>query len=68
MWGALKDMWENGPPASAFVENQGAGKGRHGWLYHFAALALGDGHELGTVIGWLVELDNKYTRKFYITA
>ncbi len=68
MWGALKDMWENGPPASAFVENQGAGKGRHGWLYHFAALALGDGHELGTVIGWLVELDNKYTRKFYING
>jgi len=61
----LKEMFEYGPPASAFIENQGAGRGRHGWLYKFAAFACRDGHTLGMVVPWLLDLDNRYTRKFY---
>jgi hypothetical protein len=58
-------MFEHGPPSSTFVENQGAGMGRHGWLYKFAAFATRDGHPVGQIVSWLVDLDNKYTRKFY---
>ena len=61
----LKEMFEHGPPASVFIENQGAGRGRHGWLYKFAAFACRDGHTVGMVVPWLMDLDNRYTRKFY---
>ena len=66
MWGTLKEMFVNGPPPSAFIENQGAGKGRHGWLYKFAAFAARDGHSLDRVVSWLMDLDNRSTRKFYV--
>ena len=63
--GDLKQMFEHGPPPSTFVENQGAGMGRHGWLYKFAAFATRDGHHVGQIVSWLVDLDNRFTRKFY---
>ena len=65
MRGSLKEMFEKGPPPEAFIENQGAGRGRHGWLYKFAAFACRDGYPLGTVVSWLVDLDDRFTRKFY---
>ena len=61
----LKEMFEHGPPSSVFVMNQGAGKGRHGWLYRFAAFACRDGHTLSMVVPWLLDLDNRFTHKFY---
>jgi hypothetical protein len=65
MRGSLREMFEKGPPPEAFIENQGAGMGRHGWLYKFAAFASRDGHPLASVVSWLVELDDRFTRKFY---
>ncbi len=64
MWGHLKNLYEQGPPASAFREDQGRGKGRHGWLFHFAGIAAHDGHPLETTLQWLIDLDNLYTHKF----
>jgi len=65
MRGSLKEMFEKGPPPEAFIENQGAGRGRHGWLYKFAAFACRDGHTLSMVVPWLLDLDNRFTHKFY---
>jgi hypothetical protein len=64
LWGRLKTMYEDGPPAEAFRPNQGSGKGRHGWLFHFAAYAANDGHAVDTIVQWLIELDNSCTYKF----
>ena len=64
MWGILKDMYEGGPPSGVFTSNQGRGRGRHGWLFHFAGIASGDGHPLDTTVSWLIDVDNAHTLKF----
>ena len=65
MSGALKKQYENGPPAGAYTENQGRGRGRHGWLYSWACLAFRDGHDLNMVVGCLEDMDNRFTHKFW---
>jgi hypothetical protein len=64
MWGVLKELYEKGPPEGVFVPNQGRGRGRHGWLFHFAGTAAGDGHSLSSIVQWLIDVDNNHTRKF----
>ena len=64
MWGILKEMYEGGPPSTAFTPNQGRGHGRHGWLFHLAGTSAGDGHPLDTTVSWLIDVDNAHTHKF----
>jgi len=61
----LARRFEEGPPPEVFTENQGRGRGRHGWLYSWACHAVRSGHDVLFVIDHVVDLDNRFTRKFY---
>jgi len=56
--GVAKRMYENGP-VSYYTENEGAGRGRHGFLNRFARAMWEAGYDNSAILRWTQDLDSK---------